>query len=712
MYRRPDSTSSLPKAPSSGAYQIEQTLPTSGNVRVITILMQFPDLQFQNQSTINDVIDEKLNSQNTVQYKGVTYGSVNEYFAESSYGDLNIEFDVFGPFTAEHDIEYYNDGELGTPSVDSLIIEAIDFADPFVSYSNYDNNNDDEVDVVHVLYAGKANSDNDLWPHCGYIYQKSADGRSFGRYIVTSELFRNEISPIGTICHELGHAMGSPDYYDTNKEVDGQRYGTGYWDLMGSGGWNIDKNCPALPNPYARKVVFGWTRVTPIAYNNEEEFTIYPAALHSHEESDIVYSMSFGDENNPEYFIFENRQKVGFDRGLPGHGMLVWHVHPDIDNSQYNNIGSVQRLYPLHAHRGNEVRNGEFSSNNDEVPFPGFLDNHYISGVTSPGFVGWNNQALDKSVCSIREIPYAGTNIIKFIYNQKINGSPTICDEETYSLDCIPDGATVNWSYEGYNPMSLIRPLNIISGQGTNVATYKRGTAQYVGPFSSSHSTIVPFVGEKTITARISYGDRQYIFSKNIETDETQVPNIESYEYVPTWYTDNTRTFFLNEPDTDPNDIKWTVKETGKDSVVSYGLNVNITPTNVGVLSITAQRLNTCPGSNIATETYNILKRQIITPLYVNPVEGNSVDIMIVEQVESTATSSTTCSYAPPAPTQYNGAYRLELWHEIYGLVREIDVQENNPSTTMDLSALPKGTYHLRLIIEEELVDVSQMVLE
>ena len=42
------------------------------------------------------------------------------------------------------------------------------------------------------------------------------------------------LMPIGTFSHEMGHALGLPDLYDTYSP-DGSSEGLGEWDLMGSG---------------------------------------------------------------------------------------------------------------------------------------------------------------------------------------------------------------------------------------------------------------------------------------------------------------------------------------------------------------------------------------------------------------------------------------------------------------------------------------------
>ena len=63
-------------------------------------------------------------------------------------------------------------------------------------------------------------------------------------------------------------------------------------------------------------------------------------------------------------------------------------------------------------------------------------------------------------------------------------------------------------------------------------------------------------------------------------------------------------------------------------------------------------------------------------------------------------------------PTPYMGAYRVELWHDVYGKVKEMDVPENTPTVTMNLEGLNSGVYVLRLIIDNQIVETSQLIVK
>ena len=77
-------------------------------------------------------------------------------------------------------------------------------------------------------------------------------GMKIDRYSCTPELRGNRgggISRIGPCCHEMGHALGAMDYYDTDYTTGGSFEGTGVWDVMAQGSWNNDGITPGTFQP-------------------------------------------------------------------------------------------------------------------------------------------------------------------------------------------------------------------------------------------------------------------------------------------------------------------------------------------------------------------------------------------------------------------------------------------------------------------------------
>ena len=118
-------------------------LPTLGDVKMVCFLMETPDRPF-----VRTKADfENLFNQLGYNYGGAT-GSVRDFFRECSYNALNLTTDILGPFTANHDMEYYvNRGYR-------LVEEGIAQADNDVDFSIYDNDNDGVVDGVFMIFSG------------------------------------------------------------------------------------------------------------------------------------------------------------------------------------------------------------------------------------------------------------------------------------------------------------------------------------------------------------------------------------------------------------------------------------------------------------------------------------------------------------------------------------------------------------------------------
>lgn len=314
----------------------EQTraFPTTGERRLICILIGFKDKAFtKTQADFNNLF-------NQVGYNaGGATGSVKDYYLENSWNDFTLSVDVFGPYTASQNMSYY--GGNGSGGNDSnprqLVTEAITLADAQANYANYDNDNDGNVDGVYIIYAGygeeAGGGANCIWAHAWNISPVVKDGKTISRYSCSAELrgaSGSTITAIGVICHEFGHVLGAPDYYDTNYATGGQFPGTGSWDMMAGGSWNNNGVTPAHHNAYTKTKIYNWA--TPTVLNSATNVTLLNA-----EDNKSFYQIN--STTNNEYWLIENRQKVGFDRYIPGNGMLIYHVHSGVVSaSTYNNV--------------------------------------------------------------------------------------------------------------------------------------------------------------------------------------------------------------------------------------------------------------------------------------------------------------------------------------------------------------------------------------
>lgn len=255
-------------------------------------------------------------------------GSVKNYFLAQSYGQLDIDFDVMGPYKLNKSLSYYggNDANGKDVRVREMASEAMIMADADVDYSIYDWNGDGEVDQVFIVYAGYSESQgadaNCIWPHAYNVTDLTLDGMKLNRYACSSELRGKDgivIGGIGTPCHEFSHCLGLADVYDVNYI---NNYSTN-WDVMAGGSYNGNECVPCGFTAYERWVS-GWLEPVELTSSTLVEGM---RALTDAPEAYVLYN----DGNRNEYFMLENRQQIGYDTYLPGHGLLITHVDYDED---------------------------------------------------------------------------------------------------------------------------------------------------------------------------------------------------------------------------------------------------------------------------------------------------------------------------------------------------------------------------------------------
>ena len=88
------------------------------------------------------------------------------------------------------------------------------------------------------------------------------------------------------------------------------------------------------------------------------------------QENPLVFRMD-GVDNNSEYYLFENRQKILYDRNLPHHGLFIWHINESAGGNQ----NDWNRLVDLEQADGYYHLNTNGNSGDPGDPFPGFSNN-------------------------------------------------------------------------------------------------------------------------------------------------------------------------------------------------------------------------------------------------------------------------------------------------------------------------------------------------
>jgi M6 family metalloprotease-like protein len=379
----------------------QKSFPSTGERTLLCILMETPDVPFIRTVEEFDALFNQLN----YTFEGAT-GSVKDYYLENSYGQFDLTVDIVGPYTASNNMANYSSFE----GARNLITEGIHLASDDVDYSDYDNSGDGMVDGVYMIFAGygqeAGGGNNTIWSHAWSIWPAiQYDGVSISRYACSPERRGNSqsnpqgfITRIGVISHEFGHVLGAPDYYDTDGGDSGGSYqGTGQWDMMASGTWNNSGATPAHHNPYTKTYIYNWA--------NQQILD---------EPGEVILQNSVDDPNSfyrintltpGEYFLLENRKKTGFDAYVPGNGLLIFHVHANIEDAGNGvNAGHPQLMYPISAGAMSypDPAPGSYGNiSSPSTPFPGTTQNTSFNDFTIPGSRAWEKSFTNKPLTDI-----------------------------------------------------------------------------------------------------------------------------------------------------------------------------------------------------------------------------------------------------------------------------------------------------------------------
>jgi M6 family metalloprotease-like protein len=192
-----------------------------------------------------------------------------------------------------------------------------------------------------------------IWAHRLGGPGVSVAGKKIDNWAVSGEMYdeSNRLG-IGTIAHEMGHAMGGlPDLYDIGK----YNAGLGAFSVMSYGSWGADKNerrgtTPVGMDAWSR-LYLGWS--SPQYPPNGAQVTL---------ESGLAVPGSAILMMNPaistsEYWLAENRQPIGWDAGLHATldswkgGVLIQHI----DSNVGTHAGNSFNKYQPGKHQGNTV---------------------------------------------------------------------------------------------------------------------------------------------------------------------------------------------------------------------------------------------------------------------------------------------------------------------------------------------------------------------
>ena len=382
-----------------------------GNKKSLVILVQFSNSTFASQ-TARSNFDNMLNL-NGYSANSAT-GSVWNYFNDNSRGVFNPDFDVIGPVTLSKSSSYYgsNDENGDDMYPREMVAEAIRLADISlnVDFSQYDQDGNGTIDNIFVFYTGYSESSgggsSTIWPHSWSISNMNVvvDGVRAGSYACASELkgiSGSLMDGIGTFCHEYGHVIGLPDFYDTDYSENGQGQGLGAFSLMDLGNYNNSKNTPPSITAIERYLL-GWMDF-PAKLISSGTYVLQAVS------SNVAYYTPTG--NDGEFFLYEFRPKLGWDSYIPASGMLIYHIDQS-DNDVHGNSAKDLWNYTnsINAYADHQccdlveaVYPESAITDYRQIPFPGSTSKRSFTATTSPAAKEWSGYSTGYDITGITE---------------------------------------------------------------------------------------------------------------------------------------------------------------------------------------------------------------------------------------------------------------------------------------------------------------------
>lgn len=353
----------MPRDATSGFARKGGTQPARGSVSVLALFGQFAD-EGEDGDPVPSFADSLFMSD--------LPGSFTHYYNQMSFGQLRIVGYVPpGRYSSRFRSSAYVSRQ---PGVDGqyprFVQEVLRKADRDVNFADHDNDGpdgipnsgDDDGYVDYILLItrttptgfirGTATGVGGLGFEEDFVTDDpGADG---GAIRIGGDRHQGTIlgassfpAVVGAMAHEFGHALGLPDLYDLSfmddpgQDPSEDSAGIGAWGLMGRGalGWRHGDG-PAPLSAWSRERL-AWLgpdndRVVEVRGDTtgleladvDLGGRVYRVPLRT-----LVSRSGIVDE---EYLLLEQRQRRGqyYERSLPGEGVMIWHVRPQVSHNK------------------------------------------------------------------------------------------------------------------------------------------------------------------------------------------------------------------------------------------------------------------------------------------------------------------------------------------------------------------------------------------
>ena len=365
------------------------------------------------------------------------YATIPEFYAEVSGGKVVMVGETHGWERAALTQSQVTAEQSALPGrVGDFIIQLLAAADDgSINWGLYDNDGpdgipnsgDDDgfVDLLAVMHPTQgAECDGSLdrvWSHkwslqeaVGQVFWTNTPSASGGRIRVDDYAIQpvrscdgSSINQIGVFAHELGHGFGLPDLYCTSGGC--AHTGVGRWGLMGSGAWGCTANVNTPERPCHMeawsKAMLGWVELETLPTGADLGVLTLPPV----ERQEKVFRLNAPDGSG-DYFLIENRQRVGFDGGVPATGLLVWRIDAqrvagrwaeNTVNNDRNRLG----VWLLQADGLNNLGSASGSNRGDAGdPFPGSSGAVQLHAGSTPSTLTHQGNASGLTLLGIEQV--------------------------------------------------------------------------------------------------------------------------------------------------------------------------------------------------------------------------------------------------------------------------------------------------------------------
>ena len=411
----------------------EVGIPSIGSPKVLVFAVDFSDYPSSTYGLPISDIDTVFNGSKSE----MDFESLNSFYLESSYGNLDLTADVYGYYTASETAAYYEqeyyklwavhpitgeyvyDDDEVTYAESDLIFEILGHYDDQIDYSDYDYNDDGYIDGIYIVYTHPVSysSGSDLWwayqdYYAYYGASEEFDGVAPNYFCWSGSDFMTEGDDnlnARTVIHESGHMMGLDDYYDYDNSDNYNEGGLAGADMMDSA---YGDHGPLS------KILLGW--ITPIVVEGSMTIDILPFVNNG----DVILVIDeWNDTIFDEYFLVTLYTPTGLYQEdwhwyFSMSGVMIYHVSAEIgngylDDSAYytifdnNNTDTEDKVVKyIEADGNNSV---ELSENTEDYDL--FQDGDVFGDTIFPSYQ-WYDESYIEFDIEIDTLSSSGVKIV------------------------------------------------------------------------------------------------------------------------------------------------------------------------------------------------------------------------------------------------------------------------------------------------------------